>query len=339
MSFFSIPKGVLKKLDYFRSRFFWQGDENRKKYRLAKWSILCQPKDQGGLGILDLNTKNSALLRKWLYKLLTSDGMWQQILRNKYIGSKPLAQLEWKIGESHFWSCLMKVKLDFLRFRTFLVKDGSQVRFWEDTWLDEAPLKDQYPSLYNIARPKSITIAEATSSSPPSICWRRQLYGTNLDIWNSLLSRLEGLELSQEQDAFYWNLTTNGKFSVKSHYAALMFSNTPNGVILTKDNLAKRNWQGSLTCAFCHKEETINHLFFECRLSRSVWSILQMATGINPPQNVILSVTHWLSSWVILQPEEVQPLVAAGSRHLVRVATEFFSRAHGWRSSLQIDCH
>ncbi|KAL5674200.1 hypothetical protein ACJX0J_018506 [Zea mays] len=46
--------------------FFWQGDENKKKYRLAKWSILCQPKDQGGIGILDLNTMNRALLSKWL---------------------------------------------------------------------------------------------------------------------------------------------------------------------------------------------------------------------------------------------------------------------------------
>ncbi|KAJ1262492.1 hypothetical protein BS78_09G112100 [Paspalum vaginatum] len=102
MSFFSIPKGVLKKLDYSCSRFFWQGDENKKKYRLTKWSILCQPKDQVGFGILDLNTKNSALLSKWLYKLLTSNGTWQQILRNKYIGSKPLAQVEWKIGDSTF---------------------------------------------------------------------------------------------------------------------------------------------------------------------------------------------------------------------------------------------
>jgi hypothetical protein len=49
MSFFALPKGVQKKLDYFRSRFYWQGDEQKKKYRLAKWSILCQPKDQGGL--------------------------------------------------------------------------------------------------------------------------------------------------------------------------------------------------------------------------------------------------------------------------------------------------
>ena len=36
MSFFEIPKGVHKKLDYFRSRFFWQSDEHKRKYHLAK---------------------------------------------------------------------------------------------------------------------------------------------------------------------------------------------------------------------------------------------------------------------------------------------------------------
>jgi hypothetical protein len=30
MSFFPVPRGVLKKLDYFRSRFYWQSDENKK---------------------------------------------------------------------------------------------------------------------------------------------------------------------------------------------------------------------------------------------------------------------------------------------------------------------
>ena len=54
MSLFAITRGVLKKLDYFRSMFFWQSDNQRRKYRLAKWSILCQPKEKGGLGIHDL---------------------------------------------------------------------------------------------------------------------------------------------------------------------------------------------------------------------------------------------------------------------------------------------
>ncbi|WVZ94445.1 hypothetical protein U9M48_040334 [Paspalum notatum var. saurae] len=111
-----------------------------------------------------------------------ADGLWQQILCNEYVGSIPLAQVEWRIGDYHFWSCLMKVKLDFLRFRTFIVKDGSQ----EDNWLDGASLKENYPSMYNIARSKFIITAEAMSSSPPSLLsWRRHLFGTNLDDWNT----------------------------------------------------------------------------------------------------------------------------------------------------------
>jgi hypothetical protein len=58
MSFFRIPKGVREKLDYYRSRFFWQYDEHKKKYRLAKWSILHKPKSLGGLGIVDLDIQN-----------------------------------------------------------------------------------------------------------------------------------------------------------------------------------------------------------------------------------------------------------------------------------------
>ena len=47
LSFFKLPKGVLTRLDYFRSRFFWQGDNEKKKYRLTKWNVLCRPKDRG----------------------------------------------------------------------------------------------------------------------------------------------------------------------------------------------------------------------------------------------------------------------------------------------------
>ena len=86
ISFFQLPKGVLNKLDYFRSRFFWQGGSEKKKYRLARWDVVCRPKEQGGLGICDLKIKNSALLGKWLFKLLTEDGTWQTILKRKYIG-------------------------------------------------------------------------------------------------------------------------------------------------------------------------------------------------------------------------------------------------------------
>jgi hypothetical protein len=91
ISFFLLPKGVLYKLDYYRSRFFWQGDSEKKKYQLAKWSVVCYPKDQGGLGIHDLSVKNMALLGKWMFKLLIEDETWQNILKRKYICSKALS--------------------------------------------------------------------------------------------------------------------------------------------------------------------------------------------------------------------------------------------------------
>ena len=56
--------------------------------------MVCTPKDQGGLGIQDLEVKNTALLGKWLFKLLTEDGQWQTLLNRKYVGSKPLSQVE-----------------------------------------------------------------------------------------------------------------------------------------------------------------------------------------------------------------------------------------------------
>jgi hypothetical protein len=63
LSFFEIPKGILHKLDYYRSSFL-TGDNYKKKYMLAKWNIIYRPNDQDELGILDLEIKNKCMLSK-----------------------------------------------------------------------------------------------------------------------------------------------------------------------------------------------------------------------------------------------------------------------------------
>ena len=81
------------------------------------------------------------------------------------------------------------------------------------------------------------------------------------------------------------------------------------GVTLTKDNLAKHNWQRSKTCCFCHKEETIRHLFFDCRLARAIWSIANLALGINKPH----SSTHMFGNWLGGLDKKLRPLVLLGA--------------------------
>lgn len=52
MSFYPIPKGVIKKVDFYRARLVWQEDEDIKKYYLVKWETCCLPKEVGVWGLL-----------------------------------------------------------------------------------------------------------------------------------------------------------------------------------------------------------------------------------------------------------------------------------------------
>jgi hypothetical protein len=61
--------------------------------------------------------------------LINSDGAWQQLIRNKYLGSKTITQVSKKSGDSQFWSDLMNVKDDFLSMGSFNLQDGKVIRF------------------------------------------------------------------------------------------------------------------------------------------------------------------------------------------------------------------
>ena len=62
MSFYDLPVGVEKRMNFFRARLLWQESNDKKKYHLARWGEVCKPKDMGGLGIHNLAFMNKALL-------------------------------------------------------------------------------------------------------------------------------------------------------------------------------------------------------------------------------------------------------------------------------------
>jgi hypothetical protein len=67
------------------------------------------------------------------------------------------------------------------------------------------------------------------------------------------------------------------------------------GVILTKDNLAKHNWQDSKKFVIWHHDETIKQLFFECHFARSIWSIIQLGSTLYPPRRNASIFGYWLN--------------------------------------------
>jgi hypothetical protein len=57
----------------------------KKTYCLVKWKKICRSKGKGGLGIMDLWKMNISLLCKWWWVLKNREGLWQEIVKTKYV--------------------------------------------------------------------------------------------------------------------------------------------------------------------------------------------------------------------------------------------------------------
>jgi hypothetical protein len=66
-------------------------------------------------------------------------------------------------------------------------------------------------------------------------------------------------------------------------------------VLVTRDNLAKRNCHGNMKCCLCGKEESVQHVFIDCPFSKNRWRIVHMGFNISPPLNI--TNLFELASW------------------------------------------
>nr|KYP73737.1 Putative ribonuclease H protein At1g65750 family [Cajanus cajan] len=65
LSFFKLPKKVLKTIIGIKKSFLWSGKEDSLKIDWVKWQKVRQLKKLGGLGIKNIEIFNLGLLAKW----------------------------------------------------------------------------------------------------------------------------------------------------------------------------------------------------------------------------------------------------------------------------------
>jgi hypothetical protein len=87
-----IHKGAIRQLDRYRKHCLWRGaDLQSKKPSKAAWPMVCIPKKQGGLGVLDLQSHNDAMLLKFLHKFFAqADIPWVNLIWSQYYRSGKL---------------------------------------------------------------------------------------------------------------------------------------------------------------------------------------------------------------------------------------------------------
>jgi len=129
MSVHLLPKTVINKLEKIRRKFFWQGGGTKRKYHLVKWEIICKSKKKGGLGIKDLRKMNISLLYKWWWKFEKEDGLWQKIVKFKYLKNKSIHDVRHKLNDSAMRYDLLKVREIYLQGRSISIKNRELTRF------------------------------------------------------------------------------------------------------------------------------------------------------------------------------------------------------------------
>jgi hypothetical protein len=64
MTFFRIPIKIRNRIEKLCRRFLWFGGSKvrKKSYSLISWKTICQSKEQGDLGVMNLKIMNKSLL-------------------------------------------------------------------------------------------------------------------------------------------------------------------------------------------------------------------------------------------------------------------------------------
>jgi hypothetical protein len=132
MLVFLLPNTTLKRMEKSRRKFFWQRGQLKKKYHLVRWGKICKSKKKGGLGIKNLRKVNISLLCKWWWMLEKEEGLWQEIIRMKYVKQTPICLIPNRINDSALWKDLLKIMYIYLRSREYKVRNGKSISFWMD---------------------------------------------------------------------------------------------------------------------------------------------------------------------------------------------------------------
>lgn len=297
-------------VDTYRIYLLWRGsDINAKKVPLAAWEMVCRPKKEGGLGVLQLSTQNDALLMKYLHKFYNrADLPWVHLVWDSYYNNGKLPGD--KVVGSFWWRDVMKLNTQYKGIASVQPGNGHTIWFWQDMWNGQLPLH-QYPELFSFVRKHNMSLRTVWEAPHLHELFHLPLSEQAFQQFDLLLAILEELDLQAGQDlwTYIWGTSTystskayekmKGHVQVDPIFKWLWKTNVqPKHQVffwlLLKDRintggmLRRRNMiiLDSYTCELCilQREETLLHLFIRCNFARACWASI----GITLPMYLSL---------------------------------------------------
>uniref|UniRef100_A0A2N9HBH8 Reverse transcriptase zinc-binding domain-containing protein n=1 Tax=Fagus sylvatica TaxID=28930 RepID=A0A2N9HBH8_FAGSY len=344
LSLFPIPADVATRIEKIQRNFLWGTTEEVAKIHLVKWDMVCSPYSHGGLAIKNLRRFNEALLGKWLWRFgVEREAFWRKIIMVKY-GSLEGGWVSKVPSGPHgvgLWKSIRSRWATFSKFVVFEVGDGSLIRFWDDVWCAEEPLKMAYPELVSELLVLKMLLWLILSKFGVMLCIGRSTFTRLAQDWEleSISSFFDLLYsaniISSEKDKMCWKPARSKGFQVKSFYTQLTSSGpgcfpwksiwkakvpprvaffvwtAALGKILTADNLRRRGMIVVSWCCMCKADgESVDHLLLHCPYAKELWDMIFGLFGLQ---------------WVM--PKRVMDLFSCcGMRGFLRIVSSVWLR-------------
>jgi hypothetical protein len=217
-------------------------------------------------------------------------------MNKKYIHRDNIMNVGPKTFDFHVWHDLSKIIMYYAIGRQVITRSGDKTRFWEDPWIDEIPLAMSEPDLYDVCNDKYLLV-QTVRERDGQLDFRRWLSDDNKSNWDKIMDKFQAFEFQELGDCVSWKWGKTKEFYVKTLYDNLTSITygpylkhiwkgkfppkikifmwlLENNVLLTKENMVRRNWNGDTSCGFCDYFESSTHLFFTCHTAKSVWGVI-----------------------------------------------------------------
>ena len=299
-------------------RFFWRGSrpEETRAVPLVACETICRSIEEGGLGVRQLQHTNTALLAKWVHRILHPSGhLTSIVLRDEYEGA-----LDWQIwqtprrGDSAFMTSLRPIFSLMQPFFRPRLGAGETFRFWSDDWLGHGRFSQIFPRLYALSLDLDESVSRAWQDAW-TLALREAMSDQRVADFLRLQELIADRRPSEGNDVWIWS---EQRFFARAVYSCLREQAEAEDPALIR--LWRRAWKSRLPlkirvfvwlllrrrlmtrayrqcmapestteCALCAGAvEDCKHLFVTCPFASSVWLSARVAQ---------IDLSSWEAFW------------------------------------------
>lgn len=289
---FPLTSETVKEINSILARFLWGSkDQHRPMYKV-KWEICCLSKEDGGLGLCDVEMSGKVAAFKNVWELLTKkDNIWTRWIKGGVMRNQSFWQVQQREGDAWYWRNLLQYRGEFQNHIRTVIGDGKNTSIWFDRWLEGEPLYRVYGGcpwhvadlsegarvsvLINEGRwsagsnERQREIVQAAEHIPiKSNVGDKLVYGDHDDeewVTKKVRRMFRRPGVIVGADKLFWFAKHIPRFSFVTWTVAM-------NRLATADRLS--NWGVNVNdeCLLCRESpESRDHLFFECRFSSAIW--------------------------------------------------------------------